>query len=235
MLFRSLTMDGYDYDKLNGDMKFAEQLLKKYPLMQEWLKQDISLMKSRFNGLMYIAEHWGEELQRYHDIVFDDELLCYEDARRESRHFARKGTESFERKYEKYGPLIDQSIYGPIVAFYFKNKDDAVAYLAFTPEKLFITSGKSPTPYDYFQVEIDDSGCRVETVRFGMDSPQLLKELAEWEVTKKVKALLVSLGTVTEDNLPKVETRPEFVELLKILKNKFNICGYSWEKHTTYN
>ena len=226
----NLTMDGYDYDKLNGDMKFAEQLLKKYPLMQEWLKQDISLMKSRFNGLMYIAEHWGEELQRYHDIVFDDELLCYEDARRESRHFARKGTESFERKYEKYGPLIDQSIYGPIVAFYFKNKDDAVAYLAFTPEKLFITSGKSPTPYDYFQVEIDDSGCRVETVRFGMDSPQLLKELAEWEVTKKVKALLVSLGTVTEDNLPKVETRPEFVELLKILKNKFNICGYRWEK-----
>ena len=57
-----------------------------------------------------------------------------------------------------------------------------------------------------------------------------MKELAEWEVTKKVKALLVSLGTVTEDNLPKVETRPEFVELLKILKNKFNICGYSWEK-----
>ena len=35
---------------------------------------------------------------------------------------------------------------------------------------------------------------------------------------------------VTEDNLPKVETRPEVVELLKILKNKFNICGYSWEK-----
>ena len=199
-------------------------------LMQEWLKQDISLMKSRFNALTYIAKYWGEELQRYYDIVFDDEILCYEDARRESRHFARKGTESFERKYEKYGPLIDQSIYGPIVAFYFKNKDDAVAYLAFTPEKLFITSGKSLTPYDYFQVEIDDSGCRVETVRFGMDSPKLLKELAEWEVTKKVKALLVSLGTVTEDNLPKVETRPEFVELLKILKNKFNICGYSWEK-----
>lgn len=53
----------------------------------------------------------------------------------------------------------------------------------------------------------------------------MLKELAEWEVTKKVKALLVSLGTVTEDNLPKVETRPEFVELLKILKTSSIFAG----------
>lgn len=62
-----------------------------------------------------------------------------------------------------------------------------------------------------------------------MHSPQLLRELAEWEVAKKIRTLLTSLGTVTEDNLPRVETKPEFVELLKILKSKLHICGFSMD------
>ena len=121
--------------------------------------------------------------------------------------------------------MIDQSIYGPISAFYVPRKEYRGAYLAFTPEKLFgVVSKEEAVAADYSEVKVSGDECRVGAYTFEMHSPKLLHELAKWEVAKKIRALLTSLGTVTEDNLPRVETRPEFVELLEVLKSKFYIC-----------
>lgn len=124
--------------------------------------------------------------------------------------------------------MIDQNIYGPISAFYVPDKEYRRKYLAFTPEKLFgVISEEEAVAADYSEVKVSENECRVGAYTFEMHSPKLLCELAEWEVAKKIRALLTSLGTVTEDNLPRVETKPEFVELLKILKSEFDICGFS--------
>lgn len=115
---------------------------------------------------------------------------------------------------------------GPISAFYVPRKEYRGAYLAFTPEKLFgVISKEEAVAADYSEVEVSGDECRVGAYTFEMHSPKLLRELAEWEVAKKIRALLTSLGTVTKDNLPRVETKPEFVELLKILKKSSIFAG----------
>ena len=228
----NLTMEGGDCDKLKRDMEFAEELRKKYSMLSGDLIKDIRMMRKRYSAAVgvvgYTAVHSSEEMQRFNAILNDEDLLCFDDTYKNPEHLQKKGMESFEEKYRTCTTLIDQNIYGPISAFYVPDKEYRRKYLAFTPEKLFgVISEEEAVAADYSEVEVSENKCRVGAYTFEMHSPQLLCKLAEWEVAKKIRALLTSLGTVTEDNLPRVETKPEFVELLKILKRKFDICGFS--------
>jgi len=231
----NLTMEGGDCDKLKRDMEFAEELRKKYSMLSGDLIKDIRMMRKRYSAAVgvvgYTTVHSSEEMQRFNAILNDEDLLCFDDTYKNPEHLQKKGMESFEEKYRTCTTLIDQNIYGPISAFYVPDKEYRRKYLAFTPEKLFgVISEEEAVAAEYSEVEVSGGECRVGAYKFEMNSPQLLRELAEWEVAKKIRTLLTSLGTVTEDNLPRVETKPEFVELLKILKKKFYICGYSWDK-----